>query len=68
MVACRVKITDDKGLRIHPLDHAITTKFYLYLRHHAMNLVQFMITAINLDLLVGFYGSASRIYFENVFF
>ena len=43
----KVKITDDKGLPIHPLYHAITTKFYLCLRHQAMNLVQFTITAIN---------------------
>ena len=36
-------------------------------RHHAMNLVQFTITAINLDLPLDFYGSVCRKYFEDMF-
>ena len=34
----------------HPLDHAITTKFYFSSRHHTINSEQFRITPINLDL------------------
>ena len=34
----------------HPLKHAITTKFCVSSRHHAINLVQFTITPINLGL------------------
>ena len=51
----------------HPLDHTITTIFYLFSRHHAINLLQFAITPINLDLPLDFYGSACRKYFENTF-
>ena len=43
-----------------PLDHAITTKFYLSSRHHAINLIQFMITPLNFDLPLDFCGSACR--------
>ena len=42
----------------HPLNHAITTKFYLSSRHHAINMVRFTITPINLDLHLDFYGGA----------
>ena len=51
----------------HPLNHAITTNFYLSSRHHAINLVQLTITPINLDLPVDFYDRAYRNYFENTF-
>ena len=44
----------------HLFDHTITTKFYLFSRHQAINLVQSTITIINLDLPSDFYGGASR--------
>ena len=49
------------------IGHAITTKFYLSSRYHPINLVQFTITPINLDLHLDFYGGVCRKYFENTF-
>ena len=44
----------------HPLKHAITTKFCVSSRHHAINLVQFTITPINVDLPLDFYDGTYR--------
>ena len=44
----------------HHFDHTNTTKFYLSSRHHAINLVQFTITPINVDLPLDFYDGTYR--------
>ena len=52
---------------VHPLGHAIITKFHLSSHRHVINLAQFTITAINLDLPLDFYKGSRRKYFENTF-
>ena len=51
----------------HPFDHAMKTKLLLSSAHHTINLVQFMMEPIDLDLPLYFYGGVCRKYFENWF-
>ena len=44
----------------HPPDRAIATKFYLSIRHYAINLIKFTITPVNFNLPLDFYDGASR--------
>ena len=51
-----LQMTDDTFWKIkhHSLIHATTTNCYLCLRHHTMNLVQFTIMPLSLDLTLSF--------------